>query len=101
GAASSTSAGSKCTGGQCRAERNALTFRRRPMHRVRQAALLTILAIGSLGAEQQQSGQGTPLRRSGGQVEWLYYGGDQAGTKYSPLTDINFTNVQQLQVGRG
>ena len=32
------------------------------------------------------------------QVEWLYYGGDQAGTKFSPLTDITPTNVQGLQV---
>ena len=32
------------------------------------------------------------------QVEWLYYGGDQAGTKYSPLTDINARNVDRLQI---
>lgn len=37
-------------------------------------------------------------RDSGKQVEWLYYGGDQAGSKYSPLTDINPGNVNQLQV---
>jgi hypothetical protein len=30
-------------------------------------------------------------------VEWPYYGGDAAGTKYSPLREINRTNVQQLQ----
>jgi glucose dehydrogenase len=27
-----------------------------------------------------------------------YYGGDQAGTQYSPLTDIPAGNVQRLQV---
>ena len=32
------------------------------------------------------------------QVEWLYYGGDQAGTKFSPLTDITKANVQGLQI---
>src|SRR5712692_9551638 len=32
------------------------------------------------------------------QVEWLYYGGDQAGTKFSPLSDITPANVQGLQV---
>ena len=28
-----------------------------------------------------------------GQVEWRYYGGDQGGMKYSPLADINLSNV--------
>ena len=32
------------------------------------------------------------------QVEWLYYGGDQGGMKYSPLTDINAGNLSHLQV---
>src|SRR5438034_1981030 len=36
--------------------------------------------------------------QSSRQVEWLYYGGDQAGTKYSPLTDINQNNVQRLEI---
>ena len=36
--------------------------------------------------------------QSSRQVEWLYYGGDQAGTKYSPLTDINQNNVQRLDI---
>ena len=58
------------------------------MHRAGQAALLATLAAVSLVAAQQRSEQ----------VEWLYYGGDQAGTKYSPLTDINSGNVHQLRV---
>ena len=29
---------------------------------------------------------------------WPYYGGDAGGMKYSPLTQINRSNVQQLQV---
>jgi len=36
--------------------------------------------------------------QSSRQVEWLYYGGDQAGTKYSPLGDINASNVNRLEV---
>src|SRR5438093_5820690 len=40
-------------------------------------------------------GQGRDASR---QVEWLYYGGDQGGMKFSPLTDINADNVQQLQL---
>ena len=32
------------------------------------------------------------------QVEWLYYGGDQGGMKYSPLTDINADNLSHLQI---
>lgn len=30
--------------------------------------------------------------------EWRYYGGDAGGTKYSPLEQIDATNVSQLQV---
>jgi quinoprotein glucose dehydrogenase len=55
------------------------------------ARLLSVLAIvvaGSFGAAQQ----------SPGPVEWLYYGGDQGGSKYSPLTDVNAGNVQRLQI---
>jgi quinoprotein glucose dehydrogenase len=40
-------------------------------------------------------GQGRETSR---QVEWLYYGGDQAGTKSSPLADVNAQNVSQLQI---
>lgn len=30
--------------------------------------------------------------------EWLHYGGDAGGTKYSPLDQINAANVSQLQI---
>jgi quinoprotein glucose dehydrogenase len=53
----------------------------------RQIALV-ILVAGLLMGAQQPSGP----------VEWLYYGGDQGGMKYSPLTDIGPENVQRLQV---
>src|SRR5436190_1988906 len=32
------------------------------------------------------------------QVEWLYYGGDPGGSKYSTLTDIDAANVSRLGV---
>src|SRR5262245_58743342 len=31
-------------------------------------------------------------------VEWPYYGGDQGGAKYSPLADVNTSNVGRLRV---
>ena len=52
--------------------------------------LFLILLAGSLVSAQQPTGSGP--------VEWLYYGGDQGGTKYSPLTDIGPENVNRLQV---
>ena len=48
----------------------------------------------SLLTAQDRAAQGQASRA----VEWLYYGGDPGGTKYSPLTDINAGNVQRLQV---
>src|SRR6476469_7233858 len=59
----------------------------------RQILLPVILVAGSLAAQQPVS---SPA--SSGPVGWLYYGGDPAGTKYSPLTDIGPDNVQRLQV---
>ena len=32
------------------------------------------------------------------EVDWPFYGGDQGGTKYSALTDINRSTVAQLRV---
>ena len=50
------------------------------MRRVSVCGLLTSLVIGSVAGAQTPASQ---------QVEWLYYGGDPGGTKYSPLTDID------------
>ena len=51
--------------------------------------LLAVLVSGSILAAQQGGSR---------QVEWLYYGGDAAGTKSSPLTDINPENVNRLKI---
>ena len=51
--------------------------------------ILGVVCSGALVAARQGASR---------QVEWLYYGGDQAGTKSSPLADINASNVQRLKV---
>ena len=32
------------------------------------------------------------------QTDWPYYGGDQAGSKYSELTQVNRANVKNLKL---
>jgi len=44
------------------------------------------------------AGHARRMDAAGPLVDWPFYGGDQAGTKYSPLTDINRQNVSQLHV---
>ena len=56
------------------------------------SVLTIILAAASLTVVAVQRAE------SSKQVEWPYYGGDQGGMKYSPLTDINPENVQRLQI---
>jgi quinoprotein glucose dehydrogenase len=55
----------------------------------RRAWFLAVLVAASLAAAKE-----LPTR----QVEWLFYGGDPGGMKYSALTDINAGNVQRLQL---
>src|SRR5262245_8118271 len=40
----------------------------------------------------------TAQRGATSQGEWRFYGGDAGGTKYSPLDQIDATNVNQLQI---
>src|ERR1700745_3047730 len=40
----------------------------------------------------------TSAQRGAVNGEWRWYGGDAAGTKYSPLDQINADNVNQLQI---
>jgi glucose dehydrogenase len=53
----------------------------------RRAWFLAVLVTASLAAAKE-----LPSR----QVEWLFYGGDPGGMKYSALTDVNAANVQRL-----
>src|SRR5688572_25300283 len=59
------------------------------MRRVSVCGLLASLVIGSVAGAQMPASQ---------QVEWLYYGGDPGGMKFSDLTDINAANVERLRV---
>ena len=47
-----------------------------------------VLAFAQAGKAQKGSGSG----------EWRHYGGDAGGTKYSPLDQINASNVNKLQI---
>ena len=53
--------------------------------------ILSFLLTGSLVLTPQG-------KESSRQVEWLYYGGDPGGARYSPLAGINAENIRRLQV---
>ena len=57
-------------------------------HRVVVAALVAAVA-GATAAAQD---------RSGDMVEWPYVGADQGASKYSPLADVDVSNVETLEV---
>jgi outer membrane protein assembly factor BamB len=61
----------------------------------RQAWLLVTLVTVSVLVPRAQS---RPPGPASAEADWLYYGGDPGGTKYSPLADINIGNVQRLQI---
>jgi quinoprotein glucose dehydrogenase len=54
--------------------------------------LLTLAILLSVSAGRVQAQQGAA------NGEWRYYGGDAGTTKYSPLDQINASNVKQLQI---
>src|ERR1700690_4585311 len=54
--------------------------------------LLTLAIVLSVSAGRVQAQQGAV------NGEWRYYGGDAGTTKYSPLNQINASNVKQLQI---
>ena len=51
----------------------------------------TLLLFSSVTVAAQQA-------RDGAMVEWPVVGADQAASKYSPLTDINVSNVEDLEI---
>jgi quinoprotein glucose dehydrogenase len=60
------------------------------MRAVALASLLLVAAVGvSLSAAEPPDG---------GIADWTYYGGDPGGSRYSPLTQINKSNVAELKV---
>jgi quinoprotein glucose dehydrogenase len=59
------------------------------MRAVALASLLLVAAVGvSLSAAEPPDG---------GIADWTYYGGDPGGSRYSPLTQINKSNVAELK----
>jgi quinoprotein glucose dehydrogenase len=59
------------------------------------AAFIGLLAAAALAS---QTVRGVRLQPDLGRVDWPFYGGDQAGTKFSPLADVNTSNVARLAV---
>ena len=76
---------------------------------VSQVALISLVMVGSLvmlaasgRVMARPSGPQTGAQPTGqptaGVQEWAVYGGDQAGTRYSPLADLNAGNVSRLAI---
>ncbi|MCC7127135.1 MAG: pyrroloquinoline quinone-dependent dehydrogenase [Acidobacteria bacterium] len=65
------------------------------MNANRVLGLLCAATLTSLGAATQPS---VPPAGDGRVQEWTVYGGDAGGTKYSPLSDINRSNVAKLEI---
>ncbi|HEY7284264.1 MAG TPA: pyrroloquinoline quinone-dependent dehydrogenase [Vicinamibacterales bacterium] len=60
--------------------------------------LIALLAMGALAPAVAVS-RGEGMQRGAtdrAEQDWPYYGGDQGGAKYSPLADVNTTNVAKL-----
>ena len=62
--------------------------------RFRNAILLT--AAGALGAAVGMTGMSRQNARRNPDADWPTYNRDLAGTRYSPLTQIDTTNVSKL-----
>jgi quinoprotein glucose dehydrogenase len=58
-------------------------------------ATLTTFVLATSAATAQIS---VPQSSDGTFADWPYYGGDPGGSRYSPLAQINRTNVAQLKV---
>ena len=56
-------------------------------------ALIALPLIAATAKKESVSPTAAPVQR-----DWTTYGGNPAGTRYSSLTQINRTNVRQLQV---
>ena len=80
----------------------------RPLHRVERsvviavtAALLTAPVLGVLLMHQVVDGMGAPpddMAAAGTGDDWTFYGGTEAGQRFSDLTQINAANAGDLKV---
>src|SRR5262245_29065662 len=68
--------------------------------RMLKTAVVFVLVAGAAlsGAQNVERRTSNDEPRVRPNVDWPVYGGDQAGTKFSPLADINTTNVSRLAV---
>jgi quinoprotein glucose dehydrogenase len=60
---------------------------------MRVAALASLLVIAAAGFRPSLAGP-----TAGTTADWAYYGGDAGGSRYSPLTQIDRSNVAQLKI---
>lgn len=58
--------------------------------------MLVAVSLAAVGAQQRRPAQPAAAQPSQ-QVEWLHYGGDQGGTRFSPLSDVTPANLQRLK----
>ena len=58
---------------------------------MKNSKILLLAATGWLG-------QGSALAQSGAMVEWPHYGGNSYAQHYSPLDQIDASNVGELEV---
>jgi glucose dehydrogenase len=61
-------------------------------------ALWTFPLLFACALRAQSPARAPKAARPARSVDWPTYGNDAGGLKYSPLTDINRTNVAQLAV---
>jgi quinoprotein glucose dehydrogenase len=59
---------------------------------MRAVAMLATLFLASCAAEHRDGTASDPV------ADWPYYGGDAGGGRYSPLTQINKSNVAELKI---
>lgn len=71
-----------------------MTFRGLVRVAVAGASLLAVTSL--VGAQQPAQIDDNALRKAGTGDNWLTYGLDQGETRFSPLTDINTSNVKEL-----
>jgi quinoprotein glucose dehydrogenase len=84
------------------AQRHRDTLSKRAWSRFGEIVLRIIVGLFCVSVLRWLFFSGVPFSvvtaQSASVVEWPYYGSDQAGTKFSPLTDINVSNVSKLSV---
>src|SRR3970040_1609065 len=58
--------------------------------------IAVVLFVATVGGQQPARIDDEALKKAGTGDDWITYGLNQAETRFSPLTDINTTNVNRL-----